>query len=56
MPKEWSEWDGNTELRIGLDLKDTINMIDQLAEESEDMTWEELWVKYGVSTGAEPDC
>ena len=55
LPKEWSEWDGNTELRIGLDLQDTINMIDQLVEESEDMTWEELWDKYGLSTGAEPE-
>ncbi len=30
-------------------------MIDQLAEESENMTWEEFCVKYALSTGAEPE-
>ena len=55
LSKEWKEWDGNTELRIGLDIQETINMIDQLAEESENMTWEEFWEKYALSTGAEPE-
>ena len=54
LSKKWREWDGNTELRIGLDIQETINMIDQLAEESEDMTWQELWERYGLSTAAEP--
>ena len=54
LPKKWKEWDGNTELRTGLDIQNIINMMDQLAEESEDMTWQELWKKYGLSTLAEP--
>jgi hypothetical protein len=54
LPKKWKEWDGNTELRNGLDIQNIINMMNQLAEESEDMTWQELWKKYGLSTGAEP--
>ena len=55
LSKKWKQWQGNTELRICLDIQETINMIDQLAEEAEDMTWEEFWVKYGLATGAEPE-
>ena len=54
IPKKFAEMDGSTELRDQLNIDETINMIEQLANESEEMTWKELWGKYGLSTAAEP--
>ena len=48
-------WRGSTELRINLDINKIINTLDQLVEEAQDMTWQELWEYHGLSTGAEPD-
>tara|TARA_Y100001968_G_C19353564_1_gene715983 strand:- start:110 stop:1321 length:1212 start_codon:yes stop_codon:yes gene_type:complete len=54
LTKELYEWGGSSELRNPMDLEASISMLDTLAEESEEMEWQEFWLKYGLTTGAEP--
>tara|TARA_Y100001973_G_scaffold94255_1_gene146077 strand:+ start:2297 stop:3526 length:1230 start_codon:yes stop_codon:yes gene_type:complete len=48
LSKEWLEWEGYTELREPLDINDSINILETLADETEDMTWQEFYKKYNI--------
>ena len=56
LSEKWKKWSCNTELRTVLDIKNLIHMMDGLAEESEDINWQELWKMYEIPTRAEPEC
>ena len=30
-------------------------MLDNLCDEVQEVTWQEYWIKYGLTTGAEPN-
>lgn len=46
---EWLNWSGVTELRDFMNQDRTVEMLDALADECEELGWREFWDKYGLS-------
>ena len=46
---DWDDYSGRTELRSGLKIQETIEMIDCLADECQELGWEEFWLKYDLT-------
>lgn len=46
--EEWDDWRGSTELRDSMDQQKTIEMLEQLGDECEDIGWRDFWKKYDL--------
>jgi hypothetical protein len=54
LTSELNQWGGSSELRKPMDIEASIKMLDTLADESEEMEWQDFWFRHGVATEAEP--